>query len=134
LERKIAAYEEFMAKMAVNIIKVTTKVGLISAVPLPYDVDPQQFRTISAEAMQRAQDLRIEYLVIDMSNLTDVRAAHNIPIFGSIVDGFRMIGIEVIMCGIHPKVAMAAIDAGVNLKHVRIYGQLVDVLREMYRS
>ena len=133
-KERCESYERFMERMAVNIIQLTRKIGLVSSVPMPYQVDPQRFIEGCTGAMNHATKLELECLIIDFSNMSGITAVQNIPHFMRVVEAFGIIGIEVVMSGIKPDVALAAVDAGVCLGEVRTYNSTALALKDIYRA
>jgi rsbT co-antagonist protein RsbR len=127
----IEEYQYFMEELAIDIIPVSDKVGLVISVPLPFDVDPQHFIEVCSRAMTRATELSLDHLVVDVSRLTAVRMVQNIGAFKSVIQGFRLIGISVVLSGITPQAALATVKAGVDFTDVPTYSRLSDALKSL---
>lgn len=132
MEAKLQEYQAFMEETAVHIIPITNTIGLISALPLPFDINPTHFIEVCTGAMSRAKDLNLEYIVVDISRMSGVKMVHNIVPFSKVIEAFRVIGIEVVLSGISPKVALEVIKSGTdNFKDVQTFGTLRQALETL---
>lgn len=128
MRRTLEEYQEFMTKISTTIVSVTDNIGLISMLELPFEVTPERFMSVSEAAMKEAVNMRLHYIVLDASRLSAVRAVYNIPAFRMVTEAFRLIGIQVVISGISPEVAMQAVTMGETFGNIKTFGRLADAL------
>ncbi|MCA1038088.1 PAS domain S-box protein [Bacillus infantis] len=124
-------YKNFIEESTVNIILVDDKIGMLSLHALPYDVSPAKMADLAAKAMQSASQKKIRALILDMSKLFTIKLLANAVGFVELMQGFRMIGIEVVFAGIRPDIAVQSVQAGIRLEGVETFPQLDTAIRHL---
>ncbi|WP_059170580.1 STAS domain-containing protein [Bacillus sp. FJAT-27445] len=127
-------FRAFMEANSINIIPIGKGIGMISMQTLPYEMERSKFAELGAEAMRKASKMDLAHLILDASSLSLLRMESNISVFNHLIQGFRLIGISVVIAGIRPEIAVHAVNAGIDIKGTRTFtnmGQAIEYLRNV---
>jgi rsbT co-antagonist protein RsbR len=80
--------------------------------------------------MERTKNLKLHSLVLDASSLPAVRILSSIHIqfFKNILAAFRLIGIEIVIAGIHPDIAIQVVKEGINFTDIETLANMIQAL------
>ncbi|WP_053366641.1 PAS domain-containing protein [Bacillus sp. FJAT-27245] len=125
-------FRSFMEANSINIIPIGKGIGMLSMQTLPYEMDQSKFTSLGAEAMRKASKMDMLHLILDASSLSIIRMESNITVFNSLIKGFKLLGISIVIAGIRPEIAVHAVNAGIDIKGTRTFtnmSQAIDFLR-----
>lgn len=125
-------FRAFMEANSINIIPIGKGIGMISIQTLPYEMEQSKFSELGAEAMRKASKMDMHHLILDASSLSLIRMETNISVFNTLIKGFRLLGISIVIAGIRPEIAVHAVNAGIDIKGTRTFtnmSQAIDYLR-----
>jgi rsbT co-antagonist protein RsbR len=126
--REQEEYQAFMEEIAISIIPLEEKIGMIVLQNLPFDLGIDGFNSLCARAMERTKNLKLRSLVLDASSLPAVRILSSIQFFKNILSAFRLIGIEIVIAGIHPDVAIQVVKEGIDFTEIETFANLIQAL------
>lgn len=111
-----------ISSLAVNIIPIIEGIGFIAVQPLPEKY--RDFSILSERALKQCVDMRIQKLVIDLTALPFIQDANEIGNFKNALYALNLLGIEVSLSGIKPKVAQDVVNSGYEFNEYKIYPSL----------
>jgi rsbT co-antagonist protein RsbR len=121
-------YKAFMEEIAITIIPVAERIGMVVLQNLPFDLGLDGFNNLCARAMEKTKNLKLRSLVLDASSLPAVRILSSIQSFKNILAAFRLIGIEVVIAGITPEVAIQVVNEGIDFTDMETFANMLQAL------
>ncbi|MGD6801962.1 STAS domain-containing protein [Rossellomorea vietnamensis] len=99
----------------------------IAVLPLIGKVDEDRASYLMNEVVPRISQMQLDYLIADFSGINhiDEVTAHHIQEIGSVL---RLLGIKVITTGITPKLALTAVNSGIDLSRAVSFPNVKEAL------
>ncbi|WP_191566886.1 STAS domain-containing protein [Metabacillus idriensis] len=129
-DARIEAQKTIIYKLTTPIIPISDEIGIL---PIVGDIDTHRAQLISETAIKKAEELKLNYIVVDISGvlLIDTMVA------GQLFKMFQMLkllGIDVTITGIRPEIAQTATQLGIDFGNLATFGQLKHALRYLFRD
>ena len=97
-------------------------------------LDPQRVRTATETILHHAEIRDIGYMIIDLSNVEIIDSEVAVHLI-NIAESLRLLGIEVVFCGMKPFIAQSITKAGISVSvstfSKNLKTALKDVLKKM---
>ena len=99
----------------------------IAILPLIGDIDTNRAKILMDHATQRASDLKITKLILDLSGVSfiDTMVANHIFQLGAVLE---LIGVKTIITGVSPAIAQTSVQLNINLDRISTYSSLKQAL------
>ena len=103
-----------LEELSVPVVPIAKETAII---PLIGEIDTQRSQLILEVALQESANLKIEYLILDISGvpIVDTMVADNLF---KVVHALDLIGVKSIISGIRPEIAQTIISLGIDFSHV----------------
>ncbi|WP_339148817.1 MULTISPECIES: STAS domain-containing protein [unclassified Sutcliffiella] len=120
------AYQQIRS-LSVPFIPITKGVA---ALTITGNVNEQRADTIITLALEKSQDLDLDYLIIDLSGIGKINEIVSFSLL-KIVNLLQVIGVKPILTGITPDVAIKAIGIGFETDDIPIQSNLEQALKKI---
>lgn len=120
------AYQQIRS-LSVPFIPITKGVA---ALTITGNVNEQRADTIISLALEKSQDLDLDYLIIDLSGIGKINEIVSYSLL-KIVNLLQVIGVKPILTGITPDVAIKAIGIGFETDDILIQSNLEQALKKI---
>ncbi|MCG1023603.1 GAF domain-containing protein [Sutcliffiella horikoshii] len=120
------AYQQIRS-LSVPFIPITKGVA---ALTITGNVNEQRADTIISLALEKSQDLDLDYLIIDLSGIGKINEIVSYSLL-KIVNLLQVIGVKPILTGITPDVAIKAIGIGFETEDILIQSNLEQALKKI---
>nr|WP_240628587.1 STAS domain-containing protein [Bacillus salacetis] len=101
-----------------------------AVLPLIGEVDSERTNLIMQHTLQEAAKGDYEYIVFDLSGLAQIDS-ENVGNLVKIADSLKLIGVTMILTGIHPDIARKAIETGSDFCKIRVEGSLKEAIKRI---
>ena len=99
----------------------------VAVLPIVGIINNERAETIIELTLAKSQDMQLEYLVIDLSGITHIDDEVVFSLL-RIVNLMKLVGVEPILTGIRPEIAMQAVRSHVDLVNIKIESNLANAL------
>ncbi|MFC0525166.1 STAS domain-containing protein [Pontibacillus salicampi] len=108
--KEMESYEEKYLKLSTPIVPIMEHVAIL---PIIGEMDEKRANVLIDETLKEANQLDIDWLVIDMSGVyhVDDQLLHH---FQRLLDSLNIIGLTPILTGMRPELSMRAVQAGMK--------------------
>ncbi|KGP74251.1 STAS domain-containing protein [Pontibacillus yanchengensis] len=109
-KQRIENYEEKYLKLSTPIVPIMDHVAIL---PVIGEIDEKRANVLIDETLREANNLDIEYLVIDLSgvyNVDELFMNH----LQRLLDSLKILGLHPILTGMRPDLSMRAVQSGLN--------------------
>ncbi len=120
------AYQQIRS-LSVPLIPITKGVAVLTIIG---NVNEQRADTIISLALEKSQDLALDYLIIDLSGIEKINEVVSYSLL-KIVNLLQLIGVTPILTGITPDVAIKAIGIGFETDDILIQSNLEQALKKI---
>lgn len=120
------AYQQIRS-LSVPLIPITKGVAALTIIG---NVNEQRADTIISLALEKSQDLALDYLIIDLSGIEKINEVVSYSLL-KIVNLLQLIGVTPILTGITPDVAIKAIGIGFETDDIMIQSNLEQALKKI---
>ncbi|MCM3620309.1 STAS domain-containing protein [Sutcliffiella horikoshii] len=120
------AYQQIRS-LSVPLIPITKGVAALTIIG---NVNEQRADTIISLALEKSQDLALDYLIIDLSGIEKINEVVSYSLL-KIVNLLQLIGVTPILTGITPDVAIKAIGIGFETDDILIQSNLEQALKKI---
>ncbi|MFC4711805.1 STAS domain-containing protein [Planococcus dechangensis] len=102
----------------------------IAIIPLIGDIDTNRAQLLMEKTSQRATELQLSKIILDLSgvSLVDTMVAHHIF---QLVDVLGLLGVKVMITGISPAIAQTCVDLNIQLEKLETASSLQLALKTM---
>lgn len=113
-----------LEELSVPVVPIAKETAII---PLIGEIDTQRSQLILEVALQESANLKIEYLILDISGvpIVDTMVADNLF---KVVRALDLIGVKSIISGIRPEIAQTIISLGIDFSHITTCANLHSAL------
>ncbi|TYS58418.1 GAF domain-containing protein [Sutcliffiella horikoshii] len=120
------AYQQIRS-LSVPFIPITKGVAILT---ITGNVNEQRADTIISLALEKSQDLALDYLIIDLSGIGKINEIVSYSLL-KIVNLLQIIGVKPILTGITPDVAIKAIGVGFETDDILVQSNLEQALKKI---
>ncbi|MGF2616466.1 GAF domain-containing protein [Rossellomorea vietnamensis] len=99
----------------------------VAVLPIVGIINEERAEKVVEMTLVKSQEMQLEYLVIDLSGITHI----NDEVVSSllrIVSLMKLVGVEPLLTGIRPDIAIQAVRLHIDLKHIQIESNLANAL------
>ncbi|WP_251034336.1 STAS domain-containing protein [Priestia megaterium] len=114
-------------ELSTPVISISNKVGIV---PIVGQVDEYNSSNFAERIMMQAKNLELSCLIIDLSGVPSIDAMMTNELF-QVVKMLDLLGIDAIITGIRPEIALTAVQLGIDLDKLRTYGKLKDAVNKL---
>ena len=103
-----------LEELSVPVVPIAKETAII---PIIGEIDTQRSQLILEVALQESSNLKIEYLILDISGvpIVDTMVADNLF---KVVHALKLIGVKSIVSGIRPEIAQTIISLGIDFSKI----------------
>ena len=116
-----------ISELSTPVISISNKVGVV---PIVGQVDEYNSSNFAESIMMQAKNLELSCLIIDLSGVPSIDAMMTNELF-QVVKMLDLLGIDAIITGIRPEIALTAVQLGIDLDNLRTYGKLKDAVNKL---
>lgn len=110
--------------LSAPLVPITSGVAVL---PIVGVINMERAETIIELTLAKSQDMQLEYLVIDLSGITHIDD-EIVSSLLRIVNLMKLVGVEPILTGIRPEIAVQAVRSHVDLVNIKIESNLANAL------
>lgn len=121
---RLSSQSNLINELSAPVITLTDNVGLL---PIIGDIDTTRAKSILETTLQQSTDSGISYLIIDLSGVVMVDTMVAQQIF-QLIESLTLIGVQTILTGIRPEVAMTAVQLGIDFSEIQTENSLKRVI------
>ncbi|WP_409253008.1 STAS domain-containing protein [Bacillus sp. SCS-153A] len=121
---RLSSQSNLINELSAPVITLTDNVGLL---PIIGDIDTTRAKSILETTLQQSTEAGISYLIIDLSGVVMVDTMVAQQIF-HLIESLALIGVQTILTGIRPEVAMTAIQLGIDFSEIQTENSLKRVI------
>lgn len=129
-DARIEAQKTIIYKLTTPIIPISDEIGIL---PIVGDIDTHRAQLISETAIKKAEELKLNYIVVDISGVLLIDTMVAGQLF-KMIQMLKLLGIDVTMTGIRPEIAQTATQLGIDFGNLATFGQLKHALRYLFRD
>ncbi|MFC0189702.1 STAS domain-containing protein [Fictibacillus aquaticus] len=120
-------FNDSLQELSVPVVPLSKGVGVL---PLIGEIDTHRANYIMEVALNRSKELQLSALIIDLSgvNYIDTMVAHHIF---KVIETLQLLGIEAILTGIRPEIAMTATTLNLDFKRIVVKSSLSKALLDL---
>ncbi len=100
-----------------------------AVLPLIGDIDTYRAQVIMDQSMDKATELDLSHLYIDLSGVTEIDTAVAQEII-KIASSLKLLGVKPVLTGIRPEIAMTLTQLGVNLPSIQTESSLKQAIQK----
>ncbi|MEK4715789.1 MULTISPECIES: STAS domain-containing protein [Sporosarcina] len=123
-QKVIKAIEKEILQLAAPIVPIRDGIAIL---PLIGDFSEERSAYITNTVIPKVTKLNIELLVIDFSGIHAIDTYVAQHVF-QIIDILKLLGIETVITGVRPQLAMTTVELGINTKNLKTYGNVQQFL------
>jgi rsbT co-antagonist protein RsbR len=111
-------------ELSVPMVPITKGIAIL---PLIGEVDTERATLLLDETLKKANELKLSYLLFDLSGvmIVDTMVAHQIF---KIIEALDLLGVKTMLIGIRPEVAQTMIQLGINFSKLTVKSNLEQAL------
>lgn len=117
--------QETIAELSAPVILVAPNVGLL---PLIGEITEQRATDIFENVLKQCYDKSLVHLFIDLSGVPVIDTMVAQRIF-QLIDGLKLIGVQVAIAGVSPVIAQTAIQLGIKFDEIDVYNKLEQAMK-----
>ncbi|WP_191560375.1 STAS domain-containing protein [Metabacillus idriensis] len=129
-DARIEAQKTIIYKLTTPIIPISDEIGIL---PIVGDIDTHRAQLISETAIKKAEELKLNYIVVDISGVLLIDTMVAGQLF-KMIQMLKLLGIDVTITGIRPEIAQTATQLGIDFGNLATFGQLKHALRYLFRD
>lgn len=114
-------------KLSAPLVPITKGVAIL---PIIGEITAQRAEEIIQLALQKSQDYDLDYLIVDLSAVTQINPTVSGALL-KLINILEIIGVKPILTGIQPQMAMNAVQVHADLKDIAIEANLDRALRRI---
>ncbi|WP_050616347.1 STAS domain-containing protein [Bacillus testis] len=99
----------------------------VAVLPIIGEMDDKRVESIIALALSKSQELELDYLIIDLSGISQIHTQTSDSLL-KMVSLLQLIGVEPLLTGIHPSMALDAVKEDIHLGDILIEANLEQAL------
>lgn len=105
-----------LLELSVPIVSLEPGIGVL---PLIGIIDTARAQLLMEETLRQAEEMKLSYLVFDLSGVMTVDTMVADQIF-RVISALSLIGVETIITGIRPDVSQTIVSLGIDLSHLTL--------------
>lgn len=111
-------------ELSVPMVPITKGIAIL---PLIGEVDTERATLLLDETLKKANELKLSYLLFDLSGvmIVDTMVAHQIF---KIIEALDLLGVKTMLIGIRPEVAQTMVQLGINFSKLTVKSNLEQAL------
>lgn len=127
---RIYAAEATALELSIPIVRVTEEIGVL---PLIGDIDTKRSQELMDKALHYGTTLNLHHIVIDLSGvpIIDTMVASHLL---KVIDGLKLVGINVILTGIRPEIAQTIVNLGIRLDGISTFSSLHHAIKYIQKK
>ncbi|MEH7886882.1 STAS domain-containing protein [Bacillus sp. JJ1609] len=127
---RIYAAEATALELSIPIVRVTEEIGVL---PIIGDIDTKRSQELMDKALQYGTGLDLQHIVIDLSGvpIIDTMVASHLL---RVIDGLKLVGINVIVTGIRPEIAQTIVNLGIRLDGISTFSSLHHAIKYIQKN
>ncbi|WP_160723693.1 STAS domain-containing protein [Bacillus sp. USDA818B3_A] len=127
LQQKLSAQQELIQELSSPVISLNNEVALL---PLVGEIDTRRAKLMLDNTLDQCNNLRVNFLVIDLSGvpIIDTMVAHQIF---QLIKGLELMGVTSALTGVRPEIAQTAVQLGLEFNGISTYSTLRQALNSM---
>lgn len=127
---RIYAAEATALELSIPIVRVTEEIGVL---PLIGDIDTKRSQELMDKALHYGTTLNLNHIVIDLSGvpIIDTMVASHLL---KVIDGLKLVGINVILTGIRPEIAQTIVNLGIRLDGISTFSSLHHAIKYIQKN
>jgi rsbT co-antagonist protein RsbR len=126
-QRSLENAQTALLELSVPVVSIEPDVGIL---PLIGVIDTQRAKLLMEETLKQAEQLKLNYLVLEMSGVLTIDTMVADQIF-KVINALSLIGVKTIVTGIRPDVAQTVVSLGISLDHLIIKNNPYNALNEI---
>lgn len=126
-EQKIASYHKEIERLSTPIVPI--KEG-ISVLPLIGSIDEERLNAIIERTLPSLEADEVEILILDLSGFSQLDQEATVGIF-QLNDLMKLKGVELILTGITPKIAMRTRGLGMDLSGLKTFASVKQAIEQI---
>ena len=126
-EQKIERYNQEIERLSTPVVPI--KEG-ISVLPIIGTIDEQRLTTITDKVLPQLSNEEVDCLILDLSGFTNLNQEATVGIF-QLNDLMKLKGVELIITGISPKLAMMTRGLDIDFTSLKTYGSVKQAIEAM---
>ncbi|GEL09179.1 PAS domain-containing protein [Salisediminibacterium halotolerans] len=129
-EQKIERYNQEIERLSTPVVPI--KEG-ISVLPLIGTIDEARLTTITDKVLPQLSNDDVETLILDLSGFTNLNQEATVGIF-QLNDLMKLKGVDLIITGITPKLAMKTRGLDIDFTSLKTYGSVKQAIEAISKS
>ena len=127
---RIYAAEATALELSIPIVRVTEEIGVL---PLIGDIDTKRSQELMDKALHYGTTLNLHHIVIDLSGvpIIDTMVASHLL---KVIDGLKLVGINVTVTGIRPEIAQTIVNLGIRLDGISTFSSLHHAIKYIQKN
>lgn len=120
--------QSIVRELSVPIVSITDHIAVL---PIIGSFDDERVFSLQEDTLFQASELGLHHLIIDLSGLgtTDTHGAQELF---NLFDALRLLGIQPVVSGIRPSIALTLVQLGLSFGKVKSYATLKLALESLY--
>ncbi|MCZ2260487.1 STAS domain-containing protein [Sporosarcina sp. G11-34] len=120
--------QSIVRELSFPIVSITDHIAVL---PIIGSFDDERVFTLQEDMLFQASELELDHLIIDLSGLgtTDTHVAQELF---NLFDALRLLGIQPIVSGINPSIALSLVQLGLSFGKVESFATLKQALESLY--
>ncbi|MCA0987546.1 STAS domain-containing protein [Guptibacillus algicola] len=110
--------------LSVPLVPISSEVAIL---PIIGDVDEERTERIIETALSQSVKKNLEYILLDLSGLHDIDE-NNMNNLLKISKSLDLVGVQMIITGIRPQLAMKAVQSNSDFEHIEVSANLSQAL------
>lgn len=110
--------------LSVPLVPISSEVAIL---PIIGDVDEERTERIIETALSQSVKKNLEYILLDLSGLHDIDE-NNMNNLLKISKSLDLVGVQMIITGIRPQLAMKAVQSNSDFEHIEVSANLGQAL------
>lgn len=129
-EQKIERYNQEIERLSTPVVPI--KEG-ISVLPLIGTIDESRLKTITDKVLPQLSNEDVETLILDLSGFTNLNQEATVGIF-QLNDLMKLKGVNLIITGITPKLAMKTRGLDIDFTSLKTYGSVKQAIEAISKE
>ncbi|WP_050183096.1 STAS domain-containing protein [Domibacillus robiginosus] len=121
---------EALLELSVPVVPITKGVAVL---PLIGSMNNERAALLMEEVLQKADQLKLSHLLLDLSGLLMVDTMVADQIF-KVIDALSLLGIKAALIGIRPEVAQTMVTIGIDVDKLEVKANLEAALKDLQQS
>lgn len=126
-EAQVYAQKKLISELSTPVISISDIVGVL---PIIGQINDYKSNDFAEKIMMQAKDLELSCLIIDLSGVPSIDTMMTNELF-QVVNMLELLGIDTTITGIRPKIALTAVQLGIDFSKIRTYGKLKDAVSDL---